>query len=538
MTEQTALAARPQDPALDSVLKIAIMAVGGQGGGVLTGWIETLARANGYHCQATSVAGVAQRTGATIYYIEMAPDDGGPTPVFALAPAAGDVDVLVAAELMEAGRAILRGFVSPDRTTLIASRHRALAVSEKIVPGDGIADAGAVIEAAGRAARRFIAFDMERVAVEAGSVISASLLGAIAGAGVLPFPRSAFEQVIRAGGKGVDASLRAFDAAFAEAQRGGGPAAPSRPAPGPARPAAASPPRGPQPLLQQWQTLAAEAEALPGPVAEIARAGLAKVVDFMDLAHGRDYLDRLAGILRRDDEGHGWELSREAAKYIANAMAYDDVIRVADLKTRAARFRRIETDMHLGQGQVMHLTEFMHPRAEEIVGLLPARIGARWEANPARMRLIDRLFNRGRRVRSDGIAGFVTLWLIGGLRRWRRRTHRHAVETAHLEAWLARALAELPDYALAVEVIRCRRLIKGYSDTHARGLSKFDRVLSGLDLLRGREDAADWIRRLREAALQDESGAALDGALATIRSFAAPAAQHDGNDVHIIDSPG
>ena len=51
---------------------------------------------------------------------------------------------------------------------------------------------------------------------------------------------------------------------------------------------------------------------------------------------------------------------------------------------------------------------------------------------------------------------------------------------AHLERWLATALARLPDnYDLAVEVIRCRRLVKGYSDTHARGLSKFDRVLAG-----------------------------------------------------------
>ena len=29
-----------------------------------------------------------------------------------------------------------------------------------------------------------------------------------------------------------------------------------------------------------------------------------------------------------------------------------------------------------------------------------------------------------------------------------------------------------------VEVLRCRRLVKGYSDTHARGLSKFDRVMA------------------------------------------------------------
>ena len=91
---------------------------------------------------------------------------------------------------------------------------------------------------------------------------------------------------------------------------------------------------------------------------------------------------------------------------------------------------------------------------------------------------------------------------------------------AHLERWLAVALGHLDrDYALAVEVIRCRRLVKGYSDTHARGLSKFDRVMDGIALVAGRDDAADWARRLREAALQDEEGKALDGALETIRSF-------------------
>ena len=76
------------------------------------------------------------------------------------------------------------------------------------------------------------------------------------------------------------------------------------------------------------------------------------------------------------------------------------------------------------------------------------------------------------------------------------------------------------NYDLAVEVIQCRRLVKGYSDTHARGLSKFDRVLDGIALVASRPDAADWARRLREAALMDEEGKALDGALATVRSFA------------------
>ena len=137
------------DARVGQIIKLAVMAVGGQGGGMLTNWIESLARSQGYACQATSVAGVAQRTGATIYYVEMTPKSDM-EPVFALAPAGGDVDVLIAAEMMEVGRAVMRGFVTPDRTVLIGSTHRALAVSEKMAPGDGIANAKAEGAAGGQ----------------------------------------------------------------------------------------------------------------------------------------------------------------------------------------------------------------------------------------------------------------------------------------------------------------------------------------------------------------------------------------------------
>ncbi|MFC6758361.1 2-oxoacid:acceptor oxidoreductase family protein [Sulfitobacter porphyrae] len=217
------------DPRVGDIIKLAVMAVGGQGGGVLTGWIEALARSRGYACQATSVAGVAQRTGATIYYVEMA-KKSELEPVFALAPAGGDVDVLIAAEMMEVGRAVMRGFVTPDRTTLIGSTHRALAVSEKMAPGDGIADAEEVRAAAEIAAQKLILADMDGLAVSEGSVISSSLFGALAGSGALPFPREAFEEAIRASGKGVDASLRAFAAGYDAAQNSTEePVAPAKP---------------------------------------------------------------------------------------------------------------------------------------------------------------------------------------------------------------------------------------------------------------------------------------------------------------------
>lgn len=509
------LEARPADPALEGIIKLAILAVGGQGGGVLTNWIEGLARSQGYHCQATSVAGVAQRTGATIYYMEMAPGDVA-APVFSLAPSAGDVDIIIAAEMMEAGRAIIRGFVTPDRTTLIASTHRMLAVSEKTVPGDGMASSEEVKAAAELAAQKLVLADMDTAALKVGSVISASLFGALAGSGALPFERAAFEEAIRAGGKGVEASLRAFAAGYDLAKNG---EEPKVEAAKPARQEIVRP-AGPDMAQKAWASLEAKVAALPEPVREMARVGLQKVVDFQDTDYGAEYLGRLESLVSRDSEEKDYELSREAAKYIANAMAYDDVIRVADLKTRSQRFDRIETEMQVKDGKLMHLTDYLHPRAEEIVGLLPEKMGRKMENDPVWMNRIDRWFNRGRRIRTDSLRGFAMLYFLGGLRGWRRKTLRHRMEQDHLESWLKMVSGYLPDrYAMAVETLRCRRLIKGYSDTHARGLSKFDKVLAGARMVENRNDGPEWVARLREAALKDEKGTDLDGALKTVESF-------------------
>jgi indolepyruvate ferredoxin oxidoreductase beta subunit len=513
MSLETHLAPLARDEKLNTIIKLAIMAVGGQGGGVLTSWIEALARAQGYACQATSVAGVAQRTGATIYYIEMAPR-GVSIPIFSLAPAPGDVDILIAAEMMEAGRAIMRGFVTPDRTTLIASTHRALAVSEKTVPGDGIASSDEVKAAAEIAADQLIMLDLDRVATENGSVISSALFGALAGSGALPFPRAAFEAAIQASKKSVETSLQAFGAAYERAQLGD------------ADPVAKRPPssgvvtlKGPDKLMKAGQVLMDRIEKLPAPAQQMAQLGLRKVVQFQDVTYGVEYLDHLDLLVALDHDNPEYTLSVEAAKYIANAMAYDDIIRVADLKTRRARFERISTEMG-AENSPVELTEFFHPRAEEIAGMLPADLGAKFEQQPRWMARLDRWFSGSRRIRTHRLGSFLTLYLVGGLRGYRRRTLRHRHEQDHLIHWLAVCRqAAVTDYDLAVELLRSRRLVKGYSDTHARSLSKFDKVLQGAALVQGRQDAAKWVARLREAALQDEQGDALDGAIQTLKSF-------------------
>ncbi|QIG47722.1 indolepyruvate oxidoreductase subunit beta family protein [Nordella sp. HKS 07] len=505
-----------QLPRQNQIIKLAILAVGGQGGGVVSDWIVHLAEENGWYAQATSVPGVAQRTGATIYYIEMVPDRGK-TPILALMPAPGDVDIVIAAELMEAGRAMMRGLVTPERTTLIASSHRAFAVSEKSAPGNGIANGAAVIETARKTARRFVAADLEAIAARNGSVISASLFGALAAAAVLPFPRESFEATIKSGGKGIEASLKAFHEAFDAAL------APivldSKPESAPARI------EGPAALLERYQALVARIDdEMPPDCRDMVKRGLAKVVEFQDLAYGDEYLGRLVKIAALDHDlggdGRGRALTREAAKYMANAMAYDDVIRVARIKTESQRFERVREEVPVRDEQILKLTEFMHPRMEEVCGMLPARLGRFIEGRPGLFKALDRLVNRGRHVRSDGIFWYAVLYGLASLRRFRRGLLRHQVEQAHLARWLSEAeRTARVNYELGVEVLRCRRLIKGYSDTHARGLSRYDKVLSALPLLEGREDGAPWLRRLREAALKDENGTTLDGALKTVESL-------------------
>jgi indolepyruvate ferredoxin oxidoreductase, beta subunit len=215
--------AAPETVPATRATTVAILAMGGEGGGVLADWLVDAAEASDFIAQSTSVPGVAQRTGATIYYLEFFPAAearaAGQEPVLALMPAPGEVDVVVASELMEAGRAVQRGLMSPERGTFILSTHRVFAMTEKIAMGDGRVDAAALLRTCQSAARRVVAADMQALAETAGAHLSAVLLGAVAGSGALFIPRAAFEEAIRRAGVGVEASLRGFAAGFDAARQ-------------------------------------------------------------------------------------------------------------------------------------------------------------------------------------------------------------------------------------------------------------------------------------------------------------------------------
>ncbi|MCG6874115.1 MAG: indolepyruvate oxidoreductase subunit beta family protein, partial [Betaproteobacteria bacterium] len=508
MTEAKAVGSQETLP--ERPFTILVAALGGEGGGVLAEWLVDAATASGYPVQSTSIPGVAQRTGATTYYVEIYPVTAdrlaGRPPVLALTPSPGNVDAMIASEFVEAGRAMQNGFVSPDRTTLVASTHRVFTVAEKAALGDGRFDEGKLHKAAESLAKRAVLFDMAEIARQSGTVINAVMFGALAGAGILPFSREACEAAIRKQGKGTEASLRGFASGFAHAS---GTATAPETDDGKRHhdQDTASAPRS-------RRTREARLHAtFPAETYRIVEEGVARVRGYQDQAYADLYADRLARILAAEKASAastGFPLTNETGRLLALWMTYEDIIRVADLKTRRSRFERVRAEVGAKPDEPVVIVEYLKPGINEICDILPRTLATRVRTWAARS---GKSLNVGVHLKTSSVFGFLLLRAMAWLRPLRRRTFRYGEEQARIESWLAAIeKAASRDAALALEVAQCARLVKGYGDTHHRGWSNFERIMATLvegepQLTPAERTAA--IRKARLAALADAEGKAL-----------------------------
>jgi indolepyruvate ferredoxin oxidoreductase beta subunit len=502
VTETRHVAPQEQLPARP--ITILVAALGGEGGGVLADWLVAAATSQRFPVQSTSIPGVAQRTGATTYYLEIFPatEDrlGGRQPVLALTPSPGNIDIMVASEFVEAGRAMQNGYVTPERTTLVASTHRIYSTIEKMAMGDGRYEEDRLHKAAQALAKRPVLFDMAALATQSGTVINAVLFGALAGSGALPLSREACENAIKGHGKGADASLRGFAAGWAHATGESVERARAD--------------------VKHWAGRASERvrAAFPAETHRILEEGAARVAGYQDSAYADLYLDRLAPILQAEREAGGgpagFRVTNETGRHLALWMCYEDLIRVADLKTRRSRFERVRGEVMAKPEEPVTVVEYLKPGIEEVASVLPRGLAAKLLAWGERR---GRSFNRGIYLRTTSIHGFLMLRAMAGLRGVRRATSRWNDEQAMIERWLAAiAAATKRDTQLALEIALCARLLKGYGDTHKRGranfIKLFDTLVEGRPELSPAARAAE-IRRAREAALADPEGRTLAGAL-------------------------
>jgi indolepyruvate ferredoxin oxidoreductase beta subunit len=495
-------------------ITLLIAALGGEGGGVLTNWIVGAAEAAGFPVQSTSIPGVAQRTGATTYYIEIFPvkaaELAGKRPVLALTPGVGDIDIAVASELLEAGRTVANGFVTPERTFVIASTSRFYAMDEKIAMGDGRFDHDRLVKVIADNARDSLLIDMAELARDSGSIINAVMLGAIAGCGKLPLTPEQLEAAIRADGIAVDGNLRGF--------RTGLDAARAKMAPGKPAEKKRYAPMTPD-LLEHETTY-----ALPGLAQPVAVEGIRRLVAYQSLAYARLYLDRLRKLVDLDEQSDArGRLMKEVARHLAVRMSYEDVVRVAQAKIAPARMKRIAREELRVKDEPYSVHDFLKPGIEELCQLLPGFLARPILRLAKRRGWLGRVYF-GMKINSTSISGYLRFLMLAKLRALRPRGHRYAQEQAQIESWLALiAQAARRSAGLALEVAECARLIKGYGDTHARGLANYALIegriikpaLAGeIPLAR----ATDAVASARTAALVDPDGESLGKCLAELDS--------------------
>jgi indolepyruvate ferredoxin oxidoreductase beta subunit len=501
-------------------ISLLICALGGEGGGVLTEWLVETALHAGYPAQATSIPGVAQRTGATTYYVEVFPvtvkDLGGKRPIFSLNPVPGALDAMVSSELLETARQIGSGMTSPDRTLVLTSSARTLTTQERMQLADGRADPADMLKLVRQFSRAHQVFDMAAIAKEAGTVVSAVMLGAIAGSGLFPFRREDYEAVVQAGGKGAEASLRGFAKAYEIVSQGK------------VQADYLAQVLSPQQQAVPAGTLAPQASPTPHPhrdtfphtVQEMFTLGYQRLLDYQGQAYAELYATRLQSVLKaeRDADPQGTQghaTTKEMARWLALWMAFDDIVRVADLKSRASRWARVHGEVKAGEDDLLMVYDHFKPGIPEFAALVPpafARKLTAWD----RKRVVagKQPWAMPLKVGTHSVFGMLALRTLAGLKWLRPRGSRYAVEQQMIEQWLQGVVQGTQRlWQLGHEIALCGRLIKGYGATNERGKENLLHVLEHLARGGVPAEAAQAIRAAREAALADDAGKALDATL-------------------------
>ena len=470
---------------------ILIAAMGGEGGGVLSQWIASALEEAGWRVQYTAIPGVAQRTGATTYYIEAVPGTAliEGEPVLSLLPMPGKVDVAIVTELAEIARMIERGFVTPERTVLIGSTHRVYSTSEKMAMGDGRMPDAPALEAARARAKSAVLADFAALARDAGAVINAAVYGAFARANPLGLDRSRFLRVLGDGA----ANIRGFEEGWAAA------GSERRPASASAIASLAVPPE-----------FAARIAALPEQARDIANLAVARLIEYQDVDYATMFLDRLDSLGCRDGA-----FLAEAARHLANRMAWHDIARVAQLKRDPARIASIAAAQKPGPHDVVAIAEVFSPGPDEIAAMLPPALAARLRAWAAKNNRRER-FTIPLTLKTSSVHGQIVLALLARMKNRRRKSDRFAHEQRDIETWLdavRRAAAVSP--RAGCEAAGLARLLKGYGETAERGGASFNRIVAVLPQVLAGPAPESVLPALVAAALADPEGLRLQQALAT-----------------------
>lgn len=517
----------PEMEGKSDLIKIMVPAVGGQGGGVLTEWLVQAFFLEDYDVQGISLPGLSQRGGSTVYYLEAHPRpeaDDKPI-IFAQFPVPGEVDVIISQEFLELGRALQLGYGS-DRTTIVTSTHRIYSTLEKMPIGSGIYSDENLRKIATAFSSKLIELNALQLAKDNGMddlAVNAILFGALAASGSIPLSKASFVSSIEKVGVAVKTNLRGFEVGwnFVSSSKAGD--------------------AGKKQVV--WETFVRtmadqleeyEREVYLGKVSrietefpkqlrEILAESLYRLIDYQDAEYADRYIDDVREVLTLDESMKGnLKLTEHFARNLALLMSYEDGIRVAELKIKSDRFKRIKEEMRLRDDQVFKVIDYLKPDAEELYGLLPNVVIAPF-VRVIESSLFKKIWRRKRPVTfaqtptTTSFSGFLRLWLMTKMKFMRPGSYRFKKERALMDKYKESTLyyAGL-DYKLGSLVARSGSMVKGYGKVRRRTIKAFYRFIDNIifplsEFERNKRKNYDITLEVGEEALKLVSGESVEG---------------------------
>nr|MBA3478133.1 hypothetical protein [Lautropia sp.] len=233
----------------------------------------------------------------------------------------------------------------------------------------------------------------------------------------------------------------------------------------------------PDPLFREWTR---QLVALPQPVQSTGAHGALRCRDFQDDAYAGEYLRELglmAGAAGPVAAGSiAAEALDEAARHLALWMCFEDVIRVADLKSRPGRQQRLRAQAQAQATDIVRVVEYLKPGVDEVAAILPRRAGA-WLMSKSGDGSWLRRAQFGLHIRSSSIWGHLILRGLSRLRPFRRSSLRFHEEQRAIAGWieaLRQALPASPRFAL--QLAGLPQVLKGYGETQLRGRHNYARL--------------------------------------------------------------
>lgn len=473
------------------LIRILIPAVGGQGGGVLTEWVVQAFFLEDFDAQGISLPGLSQRGGSTVYYLEAhpKPESEDKSIIFAQFPVPGEVDIILAQEFLELGRALELGYGS-GKTTIVTSSHRIYSTLEKMPIGSGIYSDENLRKLAGGFSSRFIELNALELSKKNGMdelAVNAILLGALSASGAVPLDKQSFIRSIKMVGVAVNASLKAFEVGWEYAHSGN---------------------ESNADLSAEWAGFIKEREdKLEGKekdeylsrisnieseysanLREILAESIYRLIDYQDLSYADKYLNEVNTVKTIDSNTKGttFKLTELFAKNLALLMSYEDGIRVAELKIKSDRFKRIREEMRVRDDQVFHVVDYLKPDAEEIYGLLPNVLVAP-VLSFTQTRLFKKIWHRkkpltmGQTPVTNSFGGYLRLWTLTKIKFLRPYSFRYKKEYKLIKAYRD-AINKYAsyDYKLACLVAKSAQMVKGYGKVRRRTMDSFYRFLDNI----------------------------------------------------------